>query len=99
MAQATELQYHATSPTSLPLQSFQMGPPPRHHQHQHQPQQYYFQPQQMEIPGQPDVPTPHSSLLTFIPGPQTNYYHSMGPEIGRYPHAMSSNSRTFLPDN
>ena len=53
----------------------------------------------MEISGQPDVPAPHNSLLTFIPDPQTNYYSSMGPEIGRYPHAMSSNSRTFLPDN
>jgi hypothetical protein len=68
-----------------------MGPSSRHHQHQ-----YYFQPQQM---GQPNIPTPHNSLLTFIPDPQTNYYHSMGPEIGRYPHVMSSNSRTFLPDN
>ena len=99
MAQVPEQQYHTTPPTSLPQQSFQMGPPSRHHEHQHQHQQHYFQPQQMEISGQPDVPAPHNSLLTFIPDPQTNYYHSMGPELGRYPHAMSSNSRTFLPDN
>ena len=99
MAQEVEQQYHAAQPTSGPQQSFQMGLPSRHHEHQHQHQQYYFQPQQMEISSPSDVSTPHNSLLTFIPDPQTNYYHSMGPEIGRYPHAMSSNSRTFLPDN
>lgn len=99
MAQATEQQYHAalTPPASMPQQSFQMCPPLRHHQHPHQ--QYYFQPQEMEISGQPDLPVPHTSLLTFIPDPQTNYYHSMDTELDRYPHAMASNSRTFLPDN
>jgi hypothetical protein len=88
MTQPPEQQYHATPPASMPQQSFQMCPPSRHLQHQHQHQQYYFQPQEMEIPGQPDRPAPHDSLLTFIP-PQTNYHHSM----------MASNSRTFLPDN
>lgn len=56
----------------------------------------------MEISGQPDIPAMHNSLLTFIPhapDSQTNYYHSMDPDLGRYPHAMASNSRTFLPDN
>ena len=86
MTQAPEQQYYAT----LPQQSFQMYPQSRHHQ-------FYFQPQ-MEISGQPDI---HNSL-TFIPhalDPQTSYYHSMDPELGRYPPAMASNSRTFLPDN
>jgi len=93
-AQVSDQQYHETlsQAPSLPQQSFQMYSPPRDHQ------QYYFQPQQMEIPRQPDIPA-MNSLLPFIPhapDPQTGYYHSMpGPELGRYSHAMAP---SFLRD-